>query len=89
MTPSGLRVGSPSVTTQGMTETDMAEVGALLARAVKAEHGTPAGDAELAAVADEVSALVARAPRLPAGLTPSCHRAASWSSRSGSTCWPG
>ena len=25
--PSGLRVGSPSVTTQGMTESDMAEVG--------------------------------------------------------------
>ena len=50
--PSGLRVGSPSLTTQGMTESDMAEVGSLLARAVKAEHGTPAGDAELAEVAE-------------------------------------
>jgi glycine hydroxymethyltransferase len=65
--PSGLRVGSPSVTTQGMTESDMAEIGSLLARAVKARHGTPAGDAELAEVADAVSALVARAPAYPRG----------------------
>ena len=63
--PSGLRVGSPSVTTQGMTETDMAEIGMLLGRAVRAEHGTPAGDAELADVAAAVSALVARAPAYP------------------------
>ena len=63
--PSGLRVGSPSLTTQGMTESDMAEVGSLLARAVKAAHGTPAGDAELAEVAASVSALVARAPAYP------------------------
>jgi len=63
--PSGLRVGSPSLTTQGMTESDMAEVGSLLGRAVKAPHGTPAGDAELAEVAAAVSALVARAPAYP------------------------
>ena len=63
--PSGLRVGSPSLTTQGMTESDMAEVGSLLGRAVKAPHGTPAGDAELAEVAAGVSALVARAPAYP------------------------
>jgi glycine hydroxymethyltransferase len=65
MKPSGLRVGSPSVTTQGMVENDMAEIGSLLARAVKAEQGTPVGDAELAKVADEVSALVGRAPAYP------------------------
>ncbi|WP_028926655.1 serine hydroxymethyltransferase [Pseudonocardia acaciae] len=65
--PSGIRVGSPSLTTQGMTEDDMAEVGRLVARAVTAEHGTEAGDRELAAVADEVSALVARAPAYPRG----------------------
>ena len=65
MKPSGLRVGSPSVTTQGMVESDMAEIGVLLARAVKAEHGTAAGDAELAAVAEAVGALVARAPAYP------------------------
>ncbi len=63
--PSGLRVGSPSVTTQGMTETDMAEIGSLLGRAVRAEHATPAGDAELAEVATAVSTLVARAPAYP------------------------
>jgi glycine hydroxymethyltransferase len=65
MKPSGIRVGSPSVTTQGMVESDMAEIGSLLARAVKAEHGTAAGDAELAEVAEAVSTLVARAPAYP------------------------
>ena len=65
MKPSGVRVGSPSVTTQGMVESDMAEIAALLARAVKAPQGTPEGDAELVAVADAVSALVARAPAYP------------------------
>jgi glycine hydroxymethyltransferase len=65
--PSGLRVGSPSVTTQGMTEAEMAEVGSLLGRAVRAEHATPAGDAELAAVAESVGALVARFPAYPRG----------------------
>jgi len=63
--PSGLRVGSPSVTTQGMVESDMAEIGALLGRAVRAEHGTAGGDAELADVAEAVSTLVARAPAYP------------------------
>jgi glycine hydroxymethyltransferase len=48
-----------------MDEADMAVVGSLLARAVKAEHGTAAGDAELAAVAEGVGALVARAPAYP------------------------
>ena len=67
MKPSGIRVGSPSVTTQGMVESDMAEIGSLLARAVKAEQGTAAGDAELAKVAEEVSALVERAPAYPRG----------------------
>ncbi|MGH3611062.1 MAG: serine hydroxymethyltransferase [Pseudonocardia sp.] len=69
MKPSGIRVGSPSVTTQGMVESDMAEVGALLARAVKAEQGTPAGDAELADVAVAVSTLVARVPAYGRGRT--------------------
>ncbi|WP_130292127.1 serine hydroxymethyltransferase [Pseudonocardia sediminis] len=67
MKPSGLRVGSPSVTTQGMTEPDMAAIGSLLARAVKAEHDTPAGDRELDAVRDEVATLVGRSPAYPRG----------------------
>ena len=65
--PSGIRIGSPSLTTQGMGESEMAEVGRLVARAVKAEHGTDSGDRELAAVADEVTALVARTPAYPRG----------------------
>jgi glycine hydroxymethyltransferase len=65
--PSGIRIGSPSVTTQGMGETDMVEIARLLARAVKAEHGTDAGDRELATIADEVSTLVARKPAYPRG----------------------
>ena len=54
--------GHAERTTQGMGEGEMAEVAALMARAVKAEHGTAAGDAELAAIADDVTALVARSP---------------------------
>ena len=62
MTASGIRVGSPAVTTQGMTETDMAEIARLISRALHAEVGTDTGDRELAAVADAVSALVATRP---------------------------
>jgi glycine hydroxymethyltransferase len=63
--PSGIRIGSPSITTQGMKEPDMAEIGRLVTRAVKAQQGTEAGDRELAAVAEEVSALVGRSPAYP------------------------
>ena len=52
---SGIRVGTPSVTTQGMGEPEMAEVGQLIARAVK----DPSSSRE---VADQVSALVRRFP---------------------------
>jgi len=62
MTASGIRVGTPSVTTQGMTEPDMAEIARLISRAVRAERGTQAGDAELAEVAEAVGALVAAKP---------------------------
>ncbi|APU19422.1 serine hydroxymethyltransferase [Actinoalloteichus sp. GBA129-24] len=65
MTASGIRVGSPSVTTQGMVEADMAQIGSLIARAVRAEPGTQAGDAELAEVASAVGELVAAHPAYP------------------------
>ena len=63
MTASGIRVGTPSVTTQGMAEGDMKEVANLIVRAVKGPDGTAGSDpAEIAAA---VSALVARHPAYP------------------------
>jgi glycine hydroxymethyltransferase len=62
MTASGIRVGTPAVTTQGMTEADMAEIARLISRAVRAERGTAEGDGELAAVGDAVGTLVAAKP---------------------------
>jgi len=61
MTASGIRVGTPAVTTQGMTEGDMKEIAALLARAVRDEDGTAAAE-----VTAGVSALVAASPAYPA-----------------------
>jgi glycine hydroxymethyltransferase len=62
---SGIRIGSPSVTTQGMTEPDMAEIARLIGRAVRAEPGTGAGDAELADVVSAVGRLAAANPAYP------------------------
>ncbi|MCX6433310.1 MAG: serine hydroxymethyltransferase [Actinobacteria bacterium] len=59
---SGIRVGTPAVTTQGMTEDDMAIIASLISRAVRDEDGTQA-----AAIADDVSALVTRHPAYPRG----------------------
>jgi glycine hydroxymethyltransferase len=56
-TPSGIRIGTPSVTTQGMTEPDMAEIARLIARAVRTDD---TGD-----VAKEVSRLTAAFPAYP------------------------
>ena len=64
-TASGIRIGSPSVTTQGMTEPDMAEVARLIGRAVRAEPGTGAGDAELTDVASAVGRIAAAHPAYP------------------------
>jgi len=57
MTASGIRVGTPATTTQGMTVAEMKDVGGLIARAVKDLDGTG-----LAAVRSEASELVARFP---------------------------
>jgi glycine hydroxymethyltransferase len=59
---SGIRVGTPAVTTQGMTEGDMKEVAALIGRAVRDADGTAAGDIRAA-----VSALVSRHPAYARG----------------------
>ena len=65
--PSGIRIGSPCVTTQGMTVPDMATIAELIGRAVRAEPGTPTGDAVLADVAGAVTRLVALRPAYPRG----------------------
>jgi glycine hydroxymethyltransferase len=62
MVASGIRVGTPSVTTQGMREPQMREIAELIARAVLAQPGSPA----LAAIARQVSTLVAAFPAYPA-----------------------
>jgi glycine hydroxymethyltransferase len=59
---SGIRVGSPSVTTQGMGEGEMKEVASLIARAVR-DGDDPAVCAE---VRKSVDALVAAHPAYPA-----------------------
>jgi glycine hydroxymethyltransferase len=60
-TASGIRIGSPCVTTQGMTEPEMAEIARLIGRAVRAEPG----HADHAAVAEAVHALTASHPAYP------------------------
>ena len=57
---SGIRVGTPSVTTQGMGVAQMGQVAALIARAVRAESADQA-------VADEVRDLVSTFPAYPQG----------------------
>jgi len=53
---SGLRIGTPATTTQGMKEAEMATVGSLIYRVLVGRED----DAELAAVRDEVLALCSR-----------------------------
>ncbi|MET0710893.1 MAG: serine hydroxymethyltransferase [Jiangellaceae bacterium] len=60
MTASGIRVGTPSVTTQGMSEGDMKEVASMIARAVRDTDGSAAAE-----VGAAVSALVDKHPAYP------------------------
>jgi glycine hydroxymethyltransferase len=53
---SGLRIGTPAVTTQGMAEPEMATIAALMHRVLVGR----ADDAEVAAVRDEVLALCSK-----------------------------
>ncbi len=59
---SGIRVGSPAVTTQGMTETDMKEIAGLIGRAVRDADGSAAAE-----IGQAVGALVAAHPAYPRG----------------------
>jgi glycine hydroxymethyltransferase len=54
---SGIRVGTPAVTTQGMSEVEMKEVSGLIGRAVRDADGSAATE-----IREAVSALVARHP---------------------------
>ena len=58
-----MRIGTPSVTTQGMTEAEMPLIAGFIARALR--HRDDA--AELAMVRKEVAELCARFPAYPAG----------------------
>jgi glycine hydroxymethyltransferase len=64
MVASGIRVGSPAVTTRGMREAEMDRIAALFARALAAPDDT----ASLAAVKADVEALCQEFPLYPTGL---------------------
>ncbi len=57
---SGIRVGTPSVTTQGMGRPEMARIADLIGRAIRDEHGAAAHD-----IRAEVSELVTTFPAYP------------------------
>jgi glycine hydroxymethyltransferase len=60
---SGLRIGTPSVTTQGMTEPEMATIASLLARTLRDRDD----DARLRSIRAEVAELCGRFPAYPDG----------------------
>ncbi|GAB3152568.1 serine hydroxymethyltransferase [Micromonospora sonneratiae] len=65
LTASGIRVGTPSVTTQGMREGEMHRIAALIGRAVRTDPTAPGGTDALAAIAGDVADLVAAFPAYP------------------------
>ena len=59
---SGLRIGTPSVTTQGMAEPEMEQIATLITRVLR----NPADEAELAAVREDVRTLCSKFTPYPA-----------------------
>ena len=64
MTASGIRIGTPAITSRGLREADMDIVGELIARALE----TPDDEAALAMVREEVEALCRKFPLYPDSL---------------------
>src|SRR5204863_4921891 len=65
MTPSGIRIGTPAMTTRGMREAEMDQIGDLIARVLAA----PEDDRTLGAVKNEVERLCRKFPLYPERLT--------------------
>jgi glycine hydroxymethyltransferase len=65
MIASGVRVGTPSVTTQGMREAEMRRIAGLIARAVRTDPTGPGGADALTGISREVAELVAEFPAYP------------------------
>ena len=61
MTASGIRIGTPAITSRGLKEAEMDIVGELIARALK----TPDDDAALSMVREEVERLCRKFPLYP------------------------
>ena len=61
---SGVRIGTPSVTTQGMKEPEMVQIARLIAEALRGR----ANPSELARVKADVAALCAKFPAYPNGI---------------------
>lgn len=66
MIASGVRVGTGSVTTQGMREQEMLEIASLIARAIHIDTDTASGKADAAQLGEIVNNLAAKFPAYPA-----------------------
>jgi glycine hydroxymethyltransferase len=60
MNPSGLRIGTPALTTRGLVEEDLAEIAAVIATALSGDFET-----EKAALAERTRSLMERYPLYP------------------------
>ncbi|MFV2100170.1 serine hydroxymethyltransferase [Micromonospora sp. LOL_024] len=65
MVASGIRVGTPGVTTQAMAEPQMRQIAELVGRAVRTDPAASGGTGELARIAADVAELVGAFPAYP------------------------